>query len=96
MIHHLRAIWQTLEPFYGGDRAGLGSIFHDFDVLDFLQGVLRVEIESIKILTDIGADFGKIWRLHNMLKGFDIRTRCAEGGLAHDVGVYGVGSHCQG
>ena len=81
---------------YGGDRAGPGSILHDFDVLDFLQGVSRVEIESIKIVTDIGADFEKIRRLLDMLKGFTIRTRCAEGGPAGDVDVYGVGSHCQG
>ena len=40
--------------------SGPGSILRDFDVLDVVQGVLSVEIESIKIVADIGADFEKV------------------------------------
>ena len=45
---------------------------------------------------DIKADFEKIRRLQDMLRGFNIRTRCAEGGLVQDVDVFGVGSYFQG
>ena len=69
-----------------------GSILHEFHVLDFLQGDLKVEIESIRIVANIGADFEDARGLQDMLKGFNIRPRCAEGCLAQDVDVNEVGA----
>ena len=56
-----------------------------------------MEIESINIIAEIGADAEETRRLQVMLKGFTVRTRCAEGGLAQVIDVHEVwrGYQCE-
>ena len=55
-----------------------------------------MEIESISTVADIGADSEETRRLQDMLKGFTIRKRCAESGLAQVIDVYEVWRGYQG
>ena len=55
-----------------------------------------MEIESINIVAEIGVDAEGTRKIQDMLKGFTIRTRCAEGGLAQVIDVYEVWRGYQG